>query len=97
MKAMVTKNAVIGIDLGADTSYVGYVGKARRFRASLGSIESNLERQGIVDICQNEVSRRETPTLVGFTERERLLGDSALALVKSNAKNTCPGPSREQN
>lgn len=27
-KAMVTKNAVIGIDLGADTSFVGYVGKA---------------------------------------------------------------------
>eukprot|EP00435_Cladocopium_sp_Y103_P072645 s5_g40.t3 len=70
-KAMVTKNAVIGIDLGADTSFVGYVGK------------------GIVDICQNEVSRRETPSLVGFTDRERLLGDSALALVKSNAKNTC--------
>lgn len=68
---MVTKNAVIGIDLGADTSFVGYVGK------------------GIVDICQNEVSRRETPSLVGFTDRERLLGDSALALVKSNAKNTC--------
>mmetsp|Transcript_76217 Transcript_76217/g.182356 ORF Transcript_76217/g.182356 Transcript_76217/m.182356 type:complete len:834 (+) Transcript_76217:38-2539(+) len=68
---MVSKSAVIGIDLGADTSYVGYVGK------------------GIVDICQNEVSRRETPTLVGFTDRERLLGDSALAQIKSNAKNTC--------
>jgi len=68
---MVTKSAVIGIDLGADTSYVGYVGK------------------GIVDICQNEVSKRETPSLVGFTDRERLLGDSALAQIKSNAKNTC--------
>ncbi|CAE7379908.1 Hspa4 [Symbiodinium natans] len=68
---MVSKSAVIGIDLGADTSYVGYVGK------------------GIVDICQNEVSRRETPTLVGFTDRERLLGDAALAQIKSNAKNTC--------
>eukprot|EP00933_Yihiella_yeosuensis_P016863 TRINITY_DN14262_c0_g1_i1.p1 TRINITY_DN14262_c0_g1~~TRINITY_DN14262_c0_g1_i1.p1 ORF type:complete len:844 (-),score=269.73 TRINITY_DN14262_c0_g1_i1:101-2632(-) len=68
---MVSKSAVIGIDLGADTSFVGYVGK------------------GIVDICQNEVSKRETPTLVGFTARERLLGDSALAQIKSNAKNTC--------
>jgi len=68
---MVTKSAVIGIDLGSDTSFVGYVGK------------------GIVDICQNEVSRRNTPTLVGFTDRERLLGDAALAQIKSNAKNTC--------
>eukprot|EP00440_Ansanella_granifera_P040615 gb/GFBE01044050.1/.p1 GENE.gb/GFBE01044050.1/~~gb/GFBE01044050.1/.p1 ORF type:complete len:835 (+),score=335.21 gb/GFBE01044050.1/:1-2505(+) len=68
---MVSKSAVIGIDLGADTAYVGYVGK------------------GIVDICQNEVSKRETPALVGFTDRERLLGDSALAQIKSNAKNSC--------
>ena len=28
IQAMVTKSAVIGIDLGADTSFVGYVGKA---------------------------------------------------------------------
>eukprot|EP00930_Biecheleria_cincta_P071493 TRINITY_DN589_c0_g2_i2.p1 TRINITY_DN589_c0_g2~~TRINITY_DN589_c0_g2_i2.p1 ORF type:complete len:845 (+),score=247.53 TRINITY_DN589_c0_g2_i2:81-2615(+) len=68
---MVAKSAVIGIDLGSDTSFVGYVGK------------------GIVDICQNEVSKRDTPSLVGFTDRERLLGDSALAQIKSNAKNTC--------
>eukprot|EP00930_Biecheleria_cincta_P071492 TRINITY_DN589_c0_g2_i1.p1 TRINITY_DN589_c0_g2~~TRINITY_DN589_c0_g2_i1.p1 ORF type:complete len:852 (+),score=222.79 TRINITY_DN589_c0_g2_i1:65-2620(+) len=68
---MVTKSAVIGIDLGSDTSFVGYVGK------------------GIVDICQNEVSKRDTPSLVGFTDRERLLGDPALAQIKSNAKNTC--------
>jgi len=45
--------------------------------------------KGIVDICQNEVSKRETPSLVGFTDRERLLGDPALAQIKSNAKNTC--------
>mmetsp|Transcript_90733 Transcript_90733/g.282646 ORF Transcript_90733/g.282646 Transcript_90733/m.282646 type:complete len:738 (-) Transcript_90733:100-2313(-) len=68
---MVTKSAVIGIDLGSAESYVGYVGK------------------GIVDICQNEVSKRATPSLVGFTDRERLLGDAALAQIKSNAKNTC--------
>jgi len=68
---MVSKSAVIGIDLGADTSYVGYVGK------------------GIVDICQNEVSRRDTGTAVGFTDRERLLGESCLAQIKSNAKNSC--------
>jgi len=68
---MVTKNAVIGIDLGSAESYVGYVGK------------------GIVDICQNEVSKRATSSLVSFTDRERLLGDGALAQIKSNAKNTC--------
>mmetsp|Transcript_90734 Transcript_90734/g.282653 ORF Transcript_90734/g.282653 Transcript_90734/m.282653 type:complete len:738 (-) Transcript_90734:100-2313(-) len=68
---MVTKSAVIGIDLGSAESYVGYVGK------------------GIVDICQNEVSKRANTTLVGFTDRERLLGDAALAQIKSNAKNTC--------
>lgn len=68
---MVSKSAVIGIDLGSADSYIGYVGK------------------GIVDICQNEVSKRATPTLIGFTSRERLLGDAALAQIKSNAKNTC--------
>jgi len=68
---MVTKSAVIGIDLGTADSYVAFVGK------------------GIVDVVQNEVSKRATPTLVGFTDRERLLGDSALAQIKSNAKNTC--------
>eukprot|EP00913_Durusdinium_trenchii_P015115 g14176.t1 len=39
-----------------------------------------------------QVSRRETPSLVGFTDRERLLGDSALALVKSNANEICQCP-----
>mmetsp|Transcript_157389 Transcript_157389/g.293619 ORF Transcript_157389/g.293619 Transcript_157389/m.293619 type:complete len:817 (-) Transcript_157389:45-2495(-) len=68
---MVTKSAVIGIDLGASDSLVAYVGK------------------GVVDIVQNEVSKRSTPSLVGFTERERLLGDSALSQIRSNAKNTC--------
>jgi heat shock protein 4 len=68
---MVTKSAVIGIDIGASESLVSFVGK------------------GIVDIVQNEVSKRATSTLVGFTDRERLLGDAALATIKSNAKNTC--------
>jgi len=68
---MVTKSAVIGIDLGASESYVAYVGK------------------GIVDVVQNEVSKRATSTMVGFTDRERLLGDAALAQIRSNAKNSC--------
>jgi len=69
--AMVTKSAVIGIDLGASESYVAYVGK------------------GIVDVVQNEVSKRATPTLASFNDRERMLGDQALAQIRSNAKNTC--------
>ncbi|CAK0821967.1 unnamed protein product [Prorocentrum cordatum] len=68
---MVTKSAVIGIDLGASESYVAYVGK------------------GIVDVVQNEVSKRATPTLASFNDRERMLGDQALAQIRSNAKNTC--------
>jgi len=68
---MVSKSAVIGIDLGSAESFVAFVGK------------------GIVDLVQNEVSKRATPSLVGFTDRERLLGDTALASIKSNAKNTC--------
>lgn len=68
---MVSKLAVIGIDLGTADSFVGYVGK------------------NVVDICQNEISKRNTPSLVGFTDRQRLLGDEAAALVKSNAKNSC--------
>jgi len=68
---MVTKSAVIGIDMGASVSQVAYVGK------------------GIVDIVQNEVSNRSTPTLTGYTDRERMLGDMALSQIRSNSKNTC--------
>ncbi len=45
--------------------------------------------KGVVDIVQNEVSARNTSTLVSFTEHERLLGDQALASISSNTKNTC--------
>jgi len=68
---MVTKSAVIGIDMGSSASKVAYVGK------------------GIVDMVQNEVSNRSTPTIVGYTDRERLLGDTALSQIRSNSKNSC--------
>lgn len=57
----------------------------------LGSADSYVGyiTKGTVDIVQNEVSQRKTPSLVGFTERQRLLGDAALSQIKSNAKNTC--------
>jgi heat shock protein 4 len=45
--------------------------------------------KGAVDIVQNEVSQRKTPSLVAFKENTRLLGDPALATIKSNLKNTC--------
>eukprot|EP00392_Amoebophrya_sp_AT5.2_P006252 g6262.t1 len=41
-----------------------------------------------VDIVQNEVSQRQTATVVGFNDRERLLGDSASTVMKSNFRNT---------
>jgi len=57
----------------------------------IGAAESYVAYvgKGVVDIVQNEVSKRATASMVGFTDRERLLGDSALAKVRSNAKNTC--------
>jgi len=57
----------------------------------LGSSDSYVAyiNNGTIDIVQNETSQRRTPSLVGFTERERLLGDSALSQIKSIVKNTC--------
>lgn len=57
----------------------------------LGSADSLVAYvgKGIVDLVQNEASKRATNSLVAFTDRERLLGDAALATIKSNAKNTC--------
>ena len=40
-------------------------------------------------IGDSQVSKRATPSLTGFNDRERLLGDVALAQIRSNAKNTC--------
>ena len=45
--------------------------------------------KGAVDIVQNEVSQRKTPSLVAYKDNTRLLGDPALATIKSNLKNTC--------
>jgi heat shock protein 4 len=45
--------------------------------------------KGAVDCVQNEVSQRKTPSLVAYKENTRLLGDPALATIKSNLKNTC--------
>lgn len=65
--------------------------KAAVIGIDLGSSDSLVAYvgKGIVDIVQNEVSKRATASLVSFTDRERLLGDAALASIRSNAKNTC--------
>jgi heat shock protein 4 len=67
------------------------VSKSSVIGIDLGSATSfvGYVGKGIVDIVQNEVSKRDTPSLVGFTDRERLLGDAALSQIKSNAKNSC--------
>uniref|UniRef100_A0A8C9LM30 Heat shock protein hsp88-like n=1 Tax=Piliocolobus tephrosceles TaxID=591936 RepID=A0A8C9LM30_9PRIM len=52
------------------------------------SVVATIEK-GAINIVRNDLSERLTPTLVGFTEKERLIGDNALAKVKSNFKNTC--------
>lgn len=57
----------------------------------LGTADSCVSyiRGGAIEVVQNEVNERKTPSLVGFTDRERLLGDRALSQIKSNSKNTC--------
>lgn len=56
----------------------------------IGTADSIIAYVGkaMVDIVQNEVSQRKTPTVVGFNDRERLLGDAAQVVMKSNLKNT---------
>eukprot|EP00933_Yihiella_yeosuensis_P047551 TRINITY_DN4339_c0_g5_i1.p1 TRINITY_DN4339_c0_g5~~TRINITY_DN4339_c0_g5_i1.p1 ORF type:complete len:882 (-),score=309.93 TRINITY_DN4339_c0_g5_i1:381-3026(-) len=67
------------------------VAKAAVVGIDIGAGESYVAYvgKGVVDIVQNEVSKRNTGSLVGFTDRERLLGDAALAQIRSNAKNSC--------
>ncbi|KEP60066.1 UNVERIFIED_CONTAM: DnaK family protein [Hammondia hammondi] len=55
---------------------------------SLSSVMATVQR-GTVSVVTTELSDRVTPSLVGFTEDRRLMGDHALAQMKSNAKNTC--------
>ena len=45
--------------------------------------------RGHVDIVRNEVSERKTPSVVGFTSANRLLGEAAMSQIKSNGPNTC--------
>ena len=58
---------------------------------SADSIVASVGR-GMVDIVRNEVSERVTPSVVAFSHRNRLLGEGAIAMIKSNYANTCRFP-----
>lgn len=47
-----------------------------------------VAQRGGIDVLMNEVSSRQTPTLVGFGEKQRFVGDAALSQQPSNLKNT---------
>jgi len=45
-------------------------------------------RKGTVDIALNEVSKRKTPTVIGYTSAERNIGEAGASGRRSNYKNT---------
>jgi molecular chaperone DnaK (HSP70) len=47
-----------------------------------------ISDKGTVEIVQNEVTQRLNPTVVTFTDRQRVEGESAQSLMKGNFKNT---------
>ena len=47
-----------------------------------------------VDIILSETSSRSIPTIVSFTEQERVIGDKALSIAKSNFQKTIVSPHR---
>ena len=46
-------------------------------------------QRGAITIIRNDLSERLTPSLVGFTDKERLIGEEAQSQMKSNFSNTC--------
>eukprot|EP00917_Polyrhabdina_sp_WS-2016_P031098 GHVP01066328.1.p1 GENE.GHVP01066328.1~~GHVP01066328.1.p1 ORF type:complete len:726 (+),score=137.04 GHVP01066328.1:106-2283(+) len=48
-------------------------------------------KKGGVSVIRNDISERVTPSLVTYTEKERIFGDAALAQIKSNIKTTARG------
>jgi len=51
-----------------------------------------IARRGGIDVLSNEVSKRLTAAMVGFSGKERKLGEAALSGITSNLKNTITGP-----
>jgi len=68
------------------SSYKGFV----TVGIDVGCMDSVIAYVGRqkVDVVQNEMSSRKTATLVAFRDRNRLLGDAAGTVIKSNLKNT---------
>eukprot|EP01013_Petalomonas_cantuscygni_P043338 TRINITY_DN80_c0_g1_i1.p1 TRINITY_DN80_c0_g1~~TRINITY_DN80_c0_g1_i1.p1 ORF type:complete len:825 (+),score=242.90 TRINITY_DN80_c0_g1_i1:123-2597(+) len=68
------------------------------FGVDLGCQNSSVSvaRRRGVDICLNEVSKRETPTVVSFGDgdRERLIGESGAAQLTRQIRNTFPNLKR---
>lgn len=60
------------------------------FAIDLGTLNTKvaITRKGGVDIVTNEVSKRETTTMVSFVNEERFIGEQALDRFVRNAKNT---------
>jgi len=50
-----------------------------------------IARRGGIDVLDNEVSKRQTACMVGFSGKERKLGEQALSGITSNMKNTVTG------
>lgn len=62
----------------------------------LGSFYTKVAavEKGVVDIITNEANLRQTPTVVGYGPKERLMGESGYLKMKSNLANTVVGPQR---
>eukprot|EP01006_Ploeotia_vitrea_P027376 TRINITY_DN60213_c0_g1_i1.p1 TRINITY_DN60213_c0_g1~~TRINITY_DN60213_c0_g1_i1.p1 ORF type:complete len:848 (-),score=168.98 TRINITY_DN60213_c0_g1_i1:161-2704(-) len=60
------------------------------FGIDFGNLNSvvSVARRGGVDVILNEVSKRETPTIVSFGEKERYIGEKGLDMSIRNWKNT---------
>jgi molecular chaperone DnaK (HSP70) len=50
--------------------------------------------KGVVDIITNEANLRQTPSVVGYGDNERLIGEAGQAKIKSNLANTVIAPQR---
>jgi len=50
-----------------------------------------IARRGGIDVLDNEVSKKLTASMVGFSGKERKLGEGALSGITSNMKNTITG------
>lgn len=62
----------------------------------LGSHYTKLAavEKGVVEIITNEANLRQTPTVVGYGNNERLIGEAGNAKIKSNLANTIIAPQR---